>query len=96
MSQTQTKNLTEWQYPQVFAINKEPMRASFYSFWQDPKRFISEPWAFANYLILNGQWQFKYSVNPRSVLKTFISTIMIRQTGKILVFRLIGNCMDLA
>jgi beta-galactosidase len=71
MSQAQTKNLAEWQDPQVFAINKEPMRASFYSFWQDPKHYVSEPWDFDNYLSLNGQWKFKYSTNPQQRPKDF-------------------------
>jgi len=57
--------LKEWQDPEVFAVNKLPMRASFFAFNQDPKAFVSEPWEFDNYLLLNGTWKFKYSKAPK-------------------------------
>lgn len=58
------KELKEWQNPEVFAVNKLPMRASFYAFNADPGNFVSEPWSQPNHLLLNGQWKFHYSKNP--------------------------------
>lgn len=60
------KKLADWQNPQVFQINKLPARASFYSFNHDPEEFVSKPWAFDNYLLLNGEWSFAWSANPQS------------------------------
>jgi beta-galactosidase len=68
MQQTQpyTMPLADWENPEVFAVNKEPARASFFSFWQDPKEFVSQPWQQKNYLSLNGQWKFHYSTTPQA------------------------------
>lgn len=69
-----TKNkvgLKEWQNPEVFSVNKLPMRASFYAFTEDPGTFTSDPWQSSNHLLLNGQWKFKYSECPASRPKSF-------------------------
>jgi beta-galactosidase len=71
MNQVQTATLFDWQNPKVFAINKEPMRASFYSFLDDPQAFVNEPWSYSNYLKLNGLWKFKYSASPLERPKDF-------------------------
>jgi beta-galactosidase len=63
--------LADWQNPEVFAINKESPRASFYSFWQDPGEFVSEPWQQSNYLSLNGKWKFNYSTNLQQRIRDF-------------------------
>ncbi|MGB3727260.1 MAG: glycoside hydrolase family 2 TIM barrel-domain containing protein [Glaciecola sp.] len=57
--------LKEWENPEVFAVNKLPMRASFYPFNSDPGAFVSEPWSQSNYLLLNGKWKFHYSKSPQ-------------------------------
>lgn len=61
---TTSSKLKEWQNPEVFAINKEPMRASFYPFSVDPGNASSEPWSSSDYLLLNGDWHFKFSPSP--------------------------------
>jgi beta-galactosidase len=71
MNQAQQLPLADWQDPRVFAINKLPMRASFYSFLHDPQDFVSEPWSKQNYLNLNGLWKFNYSTNPEERPKDF-------------------------
>ncbi|TRY32856.1 glycoside hydrolase family 2 TIM barrel-domain containing protein [Aliiglaciecola sp. M165] len=58
--------IKEWQNPQIFAVNKLPMRASFLTLNSDPGHFISEPWQQPNHLLLNGQWKFHYSTSPQS------------------------------
>jgi beta-galactosidase len=62
---SQKQELKEWENPEVFAVNKLPMRASFYAFNSDPGTFVSEPWSQSNYLLLNGQWKFNYSNSPK-------------------------------
>ena len=66
--------LKEWQNPAIFAINKLPMRASFFAFDEDPGRFVSEPWASSNYVLLNGQWKFNYSTAPQERPVSFYKT----------------------
>jgi beta-galactosidase len=56
-----TTDLYDWQNPSVFAINKLPPRASFFSFNQDPQGFVSQPWHFDNYLLLDGLWKFHFT-----------------------------------
>ncbi len=55
------KTLPHWQNPQVVAENKEPMRASFFSFSRDPGEVIFEPWNSTDYLLLNGRWGFHFT-----------------------------------
>ncbi|WP_371194821.1 glycoside hydrolase family 2 TIM barrel-domain containing protein [Glaciecola sp. SC05] len=66
--------LKEWQDPEVFAVNKLPMRASFFAFDEDPGKFVSEPWDSDNYLLLNGQWKFNYSLAPQNRPADFFKT----------------------
>jgi beta-galactosidase len=66
--------LKEWQDPEIFAVNKLPMRASFFAFENDPGQFVSEPWHSPNYLLLNGQWKFAYSSAPKSRPISFYQT----------------------
>jgi beta-galactosidase len=69
-TQDQT-TLPDWLNPAVFQINRLPPRASFYSFFQDPQGFVSEPWTASNYLSLNGQWKFNYVENPEQRPRDF-------------------------
>tara|TARA_R110000737_G_scaffold107415_1_gene140067 strand:- start:12100 stop:15219 length:3120 start_codon:yes stop_codon:yes gene_type:complete len=59
-------NLPDWQDPQVFAINKEPARASFYSFSKDPGGYVDTPFTSKDYLLLNGKWDFNWVNSPAS------------------------------
>jgi beta-galactosidase len=63
--------LKEWQNPEIFSVNKLPMRASFFAFDNDPGIFVSEPWESDNYLLLNGTWKFHYSTSPQNRPKSF-------------------------
>lgn len=73
----------DWQDPQVFRINKEPARASFYAFEQDPKEFVSEPWKFDNYRSLNGSWKFHYRTHPQQPIDEFFADdFSIHQWGE--------------
>ena len=62
----------EWENPQVFAVNKEPPRASFLP---HPNResalesdFLESPWKVS----LNGEWRFKLVRNPDSAPEGFM------------------------
>ncbi|WP_430813540.1 glycoside hydrolase family 2 TIM barrel-domain containing protein [Carboxylicivirga sp. RSCT41] len=54
----------DWENPAVFAINKEPARASFYSYTK-AKRALSFNRDKASFFkLLNGYWQFKWVKSP--------------------------------
>jgi beta-galactosidase len=63
--------LQDWQDPSVFAVNKLPARSHFYSFWLAPDKFITQPWEFDNYLLLNGIWKFHYTNKTQQRPQTF-------------------------
>src|SRR5690554_3123860 len=54
----------DWENPEVFAINKEAGRASFYSFASLEQAFgfkrEASPW----FRLLNGQWKFNWVEKP--------------------------------
>lgn len=56
---------TEWQDPQIVEVNRLRPRASFFALRQDPKQFVSLPWDFSNFLLLNGEWRFHYCQSPK-------------------------------
>ena len=69
---TERRYLHEWENSEVFAINKEPPRASFLP---HPSRdsalrsdFLESPWK----LSLNGKWRFKLVTNPQSAPEGFM------------------------
>jgi beta-galactosidase len=66
--------LNDWQNPQVSAINKEAVHASFFSFGEDPGSFVSEPWQQNNYLNLDGKWKFHWTDNPQNRPLEFYKT----------------------
>ena len=68
---SEISKIEPWRDPQVFAFNKQPARAWFYSFAKDPGNFVSEPWEYPDYLLLNGKWRFNYSTSPKTAPADF-------------------------
>ncbi len=60
-----------WQDHTVFEKNKLPPRATFYSYQSEKNALINDYTQSANYLSLNGKWQFEYAKNPVSASKHF-------------------------
>jgi beta-galactosidase len=56
--------LTEWQQPEVVAVNREPMKATFFNFESRDKALAGDMAASQYYLALDGTWQFAYSRTP--------------------------------
>jgi len=57
-------NLPAWQDPKVFQENKQPARASFYSYNNQADVNIDQPWHADNYQSLNGTWKFNWVEHP--------------------------------
>ena len=53
-----------WEDPTIVQENRLPARAHFFSFSEDPNKFVYSPWSSQNYLNLNGTWQFELSSSP--------------------------------
>ena len=53
-----------WEDPTIVHENRLPARSHFFSFFQDPNKFVYTPWDSQNYLNLNGDWQFQLSSSP--------------------------------
>ena len=64
MTPDKSTTVPDWQNPQVFAINKEPARTSFYGFSDDPQGYVDVPFVSDDYLTLNGQWDFNWVSAP--------------------------------
>ena len=60
-----------WQDHTVFEQNKLPPRATFYSYQSEKNALINDYTQSANYVSLNGKWQFEYAKNPASASKHF-------------------------
>ncbi|MDO6721323.1 glycoside hydrolase family 2 TIM barrel-domain containing protein [Psychrosphaera sp. 1_MG-2023] len=54
----------EWLDPEVFQVNKEPVRSSFYAYTDKNDINLTTPYQADNYQLLNGQWKFNW-VNLR-------------------------------
>jgi beta-galactosidase len=54
----------EWQNPEIFAVNKLPARASFFSYENEEQARFGKPEASTRYLSLNGSWHFHYAARP--------------------------------
>ena len=54
----------EWEQPEVVAVNREPMKATFFNFESRDKALAGDKAASQYYLSLDGTWSFKYSPNP--------------------------------
>ncbi|GAA4838157.1 glycoside hydrolase family 2 TIM barrel-domain containing protein [Algivirga pacifica] len=62
---------SDWENPQVFNINMESPRATFYTFQQKEKAFLKDWQDSENYLSLNGKWKFHWAVTPAKRPITF-------------------------
>ena len=63
--------LTEWQQPEVVAVNREPMKATFFNFESRDKAMAGDMAASQYYLSLDGTWQFAHSNTPGERPKDF-------------------------
>jgi beta-galactosidase len=61
----------EWEQPEVVAVNREPMKATFFNFESREKALAGDKAASQYYLSLDGTWSFKYSPNPDARPKDF-------------------------
>ncbi len=64
----------EWEQPEVVAVNREPMKATFFNFESREKALAGDKAASQYYLSLDGTWSFKYSPNPDVRPKDFYKT----------------------
>ncbi|USX15343.1 DUF4981 domain-containing protein [Oxalobacteraceae bacterium OTU3CAMAD1] len=62
---------TEWEQPEVVAVNREPMKATFFNFESREKAIAADPAASKYYLSLDGTWSFAYSERPETRPKDF-------------------------
>lgn len=62
---------TEWEQPEVVAVNREPMKATFFNFESTDKAIAADPAASKYYLSLDGTWSFAYSERPETRPKDF-------------------------
>nr|WP_315401838.1 glycoside hydrolase family 2 TIM barrel-domain containing protein [uncultured Duganella sp.] len=61
----------EWEQPEVLAVNREPMKATFFNFESREKALAADPAASKYYLSLDGTWSFAYSTTPDNRPKDF-------------------------
>ncbi|GAA5231119.1 hypothetical protein GCM10025794_29310 [Massilia kyonggiensis] len=54
----------EWEQPEVVAVNREPMKATFFNFETRDKALAGDKAASQYYLSLDGTWSFAYSKTP--------------------------------
>ncbi|SFU56741.1 glycoside hydrolase family 2 TIM barrel-domain containing protein [Pseudoduganella namucuonensis] len=64
LARAQTPPVPEWENPEVVAVNREPMKATFFNFESVDKAVAGEPAASRFHRSLDGAWSFKYSPNP--------------------------------
>ncbi|WP_300728547.1 glycoside hydrolase family 2 TIM barrel-domain containing protein [uncultured Rikenella sp.] len=57
------QSFTEWQDPAVNAVNRAPMRASYFAYETPEKAMTGEPETSDRYLSLNGKWKFFFVEN---------------------------------
>lgn len=61
----------EWEQPEVVAVNREPMKATFFNFETRDKALAGDKAASQYYLSLDGTWKFAYSKTPETRPKDF-------------------------
>jgi beta-galactosidase len=54
----------EWEQPEVFAVNREPMKTTFFNFETREQAIRGDMAASKYYRSLDGAWAFAYSPNP--------------------------------
>eukprot|EP01034_Spumella_vulgaris_P039779 gene39779-49159_t len=58
--------LAEWEQPEVFAVNREPMKATFFNFETREQAIRGDMAASKYYRSLDGAWSFAYSPTPEA------------------------------
>ena len=61
---SQTAPVPEWEQPEVVALNREPMKATFFNFESRDKAQAGDKAASSYYRSLDGAWSFAYSPTP--------------------------------
>jgi beta-galactosidase len=61
----------EWEQPEVVAVNREPMKATFFNFETREKALAGDKAASQNFLSLDGTWKFAYSKTPETRPRDF-------------------------
>jgi beta-galactosidase len=61
----------EWEQPEVVAVNREPMKATFFNFESREKALAGDKAASQYFLSLDGTWSFAYSATPEKRPKDF-------------------------
>ncbi|MBB3219252.1 glycoside hydrolase family 2 TIM barrel-domain containing protein [Pseudoduganella umbonata] len=70
----------EWELPEVVAVNREPMKATFFNFESLEKALAGDKAASGRYRSLDGAWKFAYSPTPEARPKDFFKPSF--DTGK--------------
>lgn len=66
--------LTEWEQPEIVAVNREPMKATFFNFESTALALAGDKSASAYYRTLDGTWAFAYSKTPATRPVDFYKT----------------------
>ncbi len=61
----------EWEQPEVVAVNREPMKATFFNFESADKALAGDKAASGWFRSLDGAWSFAYSPTPEARPKDF-------------------------
>jgi len=69
--QAQAVQRAEWELPEVVAVNREPMKATFFNFETREKAIAGDMAASSNYRSLDGTWAFAYSKTPETRPRDF-------------------------
>ena len=68
------RTVNDWENPEVFQINREPARAAFLPYADEPSAIADDysrsPW----FLSLNGKWKFNWSPTPDEKPDDFFKT----------------------
>ncbi|MRV71591.1 DUF4981 domain-containing protein [Duganella sp. FT92W] len=56
----------EWEQPEVVAVNREPMKTTFFNFETRDKAVAGDKTASARYRSLDGDWRFAYAPTPEA------------------------------
>jgi beta-galactosidase len=70
----QSANTPEWEQPEVVAVNREPMKATFFNYESRAKAIAGDMAASQYYRSLDGTWKFAYSPNPDVRPRDFYKT----------------------
>lgn len=68
------KTVNDWENPEVFQINREPARATFLPYADEPSAIADDYARSLWFLSLNGNWKFNWSPTPDERPKDFFKT----------------------